>query len=287
MKTEMTEGHKIPRLQFGIYDGAGDQDYWTFWRMVNKPSECPQYAWKSLKQAQFFINRAWKDMNGKLAKYMSTWTIGEKVWDFPQPKAPDGTVLVVQCESNITHINGKRLGRKSRRTGFLLFLDYFGVLAYYETKFGYNDRDGGSWIKKFNLLYETEQGEERRKRNEHQMELVQLAEEKKQADLLKSQHVGEQGDRREFTLKIVHIAEYDSVYGRGQAYSLEDKDGNRFTWMTGGNGIYIKEDCADTNDTVTLLATIKSHGEFRGQKVTYLTRAKTLEIHHPEETENA
>lgn len=95
-------------------------------------------------------------------------------------------------------------------------------------------------------------------------------------------HIGTVGKRMEITAKLACRYEFSNFYGDSFLYKFEDNDGNILTWKTAtilsltGN----KDDYPRKGDTVTFKATVKEHGEYKGQDQTVLSRVKVLAIQH-------
>lgn len=82
-----------------------------------------------------------------------------------------------------------------------------------------------------------------------------------------SKHVGKVGER--ITVKVNVLREFckDGEYGVTHIYTMQDEDGNIFTWFS-SNGIL------EERQTVTLKGTVKAHDIFNGKAQTVLTRCK-------------
>jgi hypothetical protein len=80
-----------------------------------------------------------------------------------------------------------------------------------------------------------------------------------------SQHVGQVGERLTLKLTTLSHFEKDGQYGLTVIHKLQDADGNQYTWFCTGEALPVGE-------TVTVKATVKAHGEFRGVAQTTLTR---------------
>ena len=107
-----------------------------------------------------------------------------------------------------------------------------------------------------------------------------------------SEWVGEIKERRDFDLTLIRDYRYERpayTYGYETAhiYTLADDEGNCFVWKTTswldwnprgnivGGKDYVQ---AVPGDRVTLRATVKEHGEYRGIKQTVITRPKVEKI---------
>ena len=90
-----------------------------------------------------------------------------------------------------------------------------------------------------------------------------------------SQHIGTVGERRDFTLTITFITEFNTQFGITTVYGLRDADNNVViykgtTCLWNAN----KTKPAIKGEEVTFKATIKEHGERDGVKQTILARPK-------------
>ena len=103
-----------------------------------------------------------------------------------------------------------------------------------------------------------------------------------------SEWVGEEKQRMELELTLVRDYQYDRQgYGyrsieTAHIYTFADAEGNCFVWKT-ANLIDVDVEDADGNfewvvadlgDKVTMKATVKEHGEYRGVKQTVINRPK-------------
>jgi hypothetical protein len=82
---------------------------------------------------------------------------------------------------------------------------------------------------------------------------------------VESQHVGTIKERREFTLKVNRVMALAGAFGVTHLHLMEDADGNRFKWF-GSTSL------DESEDFVTVKATVKNHGEYKGIKETILNR---------------
>jgi hypothetical protein len=85
----------------------------------------------------------------------------------------------------------------------------------------------------------------------------------------KSEWVGEEKERREFTLTVLRVFELDSDWGVTSLHKMVDADGNIFVW-------YASNECLEQGKTFKLRGTVKRHDEYRGTKQTVLTRCVVL-----------
>lgn len=125
--------------------------------------------------------------------------------------------------------------------------------------------------------------------DEYQAELDAEAKLKAMRDFSGSEWVGEPKNRLDLTLTLVNDYVYDgcaySYYDSttSHIYTFRDTDGNCFVWKTKNplstydeqTGEYVD---AEIGDIVTMKATVKEHGEYRGNKQTVITRPRISTI---------
>lgn len=80
-----------------------------------------------------------------------------------------------------------------------------------------------------------------------------------------SAHVGEVGQRIDLELTVERVIETESDFGALNILVMRDVNNNQFVWKTGAAS-------AKPGEQLKLRATVKRHGEFRGEKQTDLTR---------------
>lgn len=84
-----------------------------------------------------------------------------------------------------------------------------------------------------------------------------------------SEHVGELGKRQTFRLTVRKVQHFDGQYGTTTLLVMSDANGNVVKWFASGT----------KNPTIgaslTIVATVKAHGEYRGTKETVVTRGVT------------
>lgn len=100
-------------------------------------------------------------------------------------------------------------------------------------------------------------------------------------------HVGTVGCRIETRATLVRKYEFAGVYGVVYLYKLADENGNILTWKTSTimSGTKNRNGSDDVDfvrkgDTVTMKATVKEHGSYKGEDQTVLSRVKVLKIDH-------
>ena len=91
---------------------------------------------------------------------------------------------------------------------------------------------------------------------------------------LASQHIGTVGERRDFTLTVSFVTDFQTQFGITNVFGLRDADGNIVIYK-GSSALYNADhQFAVKGDTVTVKATIKEHGERDGVKQTIIARPK-------------
>lgn len=99
--------------------------------------------------------------------------------------------------------------------------------------------------------------------------MYKKAQEDKLAQKTPSQWVGAVGQKIAPTsVKVTGEQTIDGPYGRTQIVRMQDANGNMYTWFNNSAGKY------QQGEEMTIVGTIKKHDEFRGTKVTVLTRVK-------------
>lgn len=97
----------------------------------------------------------------------------------------------------------------------------------------------------------------------------------READKALSQHVGVEGERRDFTLTVKAVPSFDTAYGTLYVHICRDDAGNVV--------IYKGKEIAEKGQRITLKATIKAHGEREGEKQTIIARPANVKVVPPEE----
>jgi hypothetical protein len=101
-----------------------------------------------------------------------------------------------------------------------------------------------------------------------------LDREEMQKQSAKSVFVGTPGDRTTLALKFLGHTPFEGAFGTGYCCRFVDPNGNAFRWFTGANCPFYDQ---DKGGFVSAKATVKSHEEYRGTKLTHLSRLKVLE----------
>lgn len=95
-------------------------------------------------------------------------------------------------------------------------------------------------------------------------------------------HIGKVGKRIEIQATLACRYEFSGFYGPSFLYKFESESGDILTWKTAtilslpGE----KDDYPRKGDTVVFKATVKEHGEYKGQDQTVISRVKLLAIQH-------
>lgn len=125
--------------------------------------------------------------------------------------------------------------------------------------------------------------------DEYQAELDAKAKLRALRDFNGSEWVAEPKKRLDLTLTLVNDYVYEgesySYYDSGvrHIYTLRDENGNCFVWKTSNLIELWNEDAeeyteAEVGSKVSMRATVKEHGEYKGTKQTVLTRCKIQAI---------
>jgi hypothetical protein len=85
-----------------------------------------------------------------------------------------------------------------------------------------------------------------------------------------SEHQGQLKERMQVELHVTRRNGWQTDFGYKTAYTMEDRSGNSYVWMTTSLGF--PETANDTNNWFLVKGTVKKHSEFRGVKQTELTR---------------
>lgn len=85
--------------------------------------------------------------------------------------------------------------------------------------------------------------------------------------------VGVSGDKVSVSATLERHAGFDTQYGYKTVLSFRDEEGNGLTWKTQSppNGLVV-------GSNYRLLATVKEHGEYKGEKQTEIIRVKVAEL---------
>ncbi len=123
---------------------------------------------------------------------------------------------------------------------------------------------------------------------EEVIEKLEEIEKRNEEKRLSSKHVGEVGQRiGQLSLTLTGSYSWDSAYGTQILYFFEDSDHNAFVWKTSSGfcrTVPVEEGSfarsyrpVEKGEIVKVRATIKAHGEYKGQEQTTLTRVKLEE----------
>lgn len=109
-----------------------------------------------------------------------------------------------------------------------------------------------------------------------------------------SNHIGEVGKRIELTVTLVREYRFESYFGYNQTttiYTMEDADRNILVWKTNGYMWLetvnargdIDTDFPRKGDEVTIRATVKEHGEYKGSNRQFSPASRLLasSMHRP------
>jgi len=83
-------------------------------------------------------------------------------------------------------------------------------------------------------------------------------------------HVGTVGKRETFSgLVCTRVNSFDSAFGTCYIHVFADIEGNELVWKT-------SQQVADVGENISLKATVKEHGDYKGTPQTYISRAKVI-----------
>lgn len=92
-----------------------------------------------------------------------------------------------------------------------------------------------------------------------------------------SDYVGNPGERKTFDLLVVSTSEFNTKYGKTYLHRMSDDNGNIFIWMTGTRKLV-------EHQRYKIIATIKDHTLYHGEKQTLLVRCVVLAEDNHEST---
>lgn len=106
----------------------------------------------------------------------------------------------------------------------------------------------------------------------------------REAKRSESQHVGTVGERVTLTLKVLHFTCFDGAFGTTYVHIMADEHGNAVVYKGSARLMDDDGNRAHAGDTVTLKATVKGHGDYKGQRQTMLARPKVVALAKAEGT---
>ena len=113
-------------------------------------------------------------------------------------------------------------------------------------------------------------------------------ERKRDAARPSSYHVGEVKKRQNFDVEVAGVHHIDTDYGMTVIYRFIMDDGPVLTWFS-SRVIYIPDNSSggaerslDIGDRITIKATVKSHGEYKGTPQTIITRGAVQSVNGAE-----
>jgi hypothetical protein len=105
------------------------------------------------------------------------------------------------------------------------------------------------------------------------------AKEAARANMPKSTHVGQPGDRITHTVTVEAVIGLpDYGYGPSTLYKLRSDAGPVLAWKTGSGAPRIDGKPLQQGDRATVTATVKAHADFKGEAETRVLRAKFAAI---------
>lgn len=160
--------------------------------------------------------------------------------------------------------------RSIRRSGWVYVLDQFGIVAKYKLKYIYGNGGRSSSV--------DPDGTECVFKRSPNVVLVKPVPADAVVD--PSKHVGDVGDKVEFTGTVVNVHTFDKTpmgywdSATGHKTTIKVGDDIFMYWGMAKVERSDGEGYAQKGETVTFKATIKAHGEYKGQKQTTISRPK-------------
>jgi hypothetical protein len=88
--------------------------------------------------------------------------------------------------------------------------------------------------------------------------------------------VGEIGERRQFTLRLVNRIDCETQWGRSYLHLFTDEQGNRYKWFGSTKLRNQADNPVDIEAVVMVKATVKKHDLYNNIKQTALSRVKMV-----------
>ena len=179
---------------------------------------------------------------------------------------PEGAEILIFVNEVFSGTNGKNFGKKSRRRERFVWANSGGVIRVDTLKIKYDDKNGSSCVDR------VEVGEQTPRIPDPEVETLDLEQAERQKAIetkrAASQYIGDIGERREFRLTLRFKTSFVTQYGYSTVFVFDDEMGNAVKYMGS----------ADLNvgrgETVSIVATIKAHDEYKGEKQTSILRPK-------------
>lgn len=103
-----------------------------------------------------------------------------------------------------------------------------------------------------------------------------VAKQKAAEKATESRHVGTVKKRDEMTLTLIRSFSFDTDFGLMYIHKMQDPEGNSIVWKTGNAVRDSNRRLLEAGQTVRVKATVKEHGEYKGEKQTVVTRVTPL-----------
>lgn len=251
--------------------GYDKEQFISYKGMVNRGG-----YFSSAKQAAYF---------DKFVKSLSYHVGPCTAWDDSVDVAEGEYLLILEATVNGTNfaqdhldphrgLRGYGWGRHARHYSLGFVFDAMGVARMYRLKRKYSS-EGGSAPRGDRTTVEFQREDDAQKISELSNGIAQnnkeIADRKAAIEAKKaaSEYVGEVGDRIEVKGTGRLITFHDGQYGRSYLYLISDADGNTIKYF---GGKYFGE-----KFEVSMVATVKKHEEYNGEKQTVINRPAKVE----------
>lgn len=232
---------------FEFYEGD-DQTFKTLQGLVKFNNG----QFKSVKQAEFLTKTLRRLRDGDTPEFVQS--------KFGLPMADNQYIVFVQAT-----VRWVDYGSDSYRpVGWVFVMDNQGVVAQYKLSWQGTMRQGTS--------VDPSKTKELWVRAEITTPLV--FEKAAEPARIESQHIGYVGERLELTGKVLSVTQFE----KRKFHYYDSTIGNITRLDIGGNVVVYFGFLAERGETVTIMATIKSHDEYQGRKQTVISRPKILNV---------
>ena len=231
----------------------------TFFHMVKG-----NYKWKSDKQANYFYNQ--------YARFADIQPISIKKNDIPE-----GTEMIFSAEMVITGAaHGVDFGRKSRVKEYVLYMNRNGLIRADQLKFGYNDKEGRSWLKGVEKGTPTGIKPYVQTPEENEKDREVAAKRKVWQKIKKSKYIGKPGEKMNLKLNFLNYNSFETQYGLMKIYMFYDDKFNVFVYKGSKSfhgDIHPRD---DRYKSFNFQFKLKKHEEYNGTKQNVMERPKLL-----------
>ena len=164
-------------------------------------------------------------------------------------------------------------GRRTRRKAWIFVMDEVGVVAMYTGRFSYNDHVGTSWPNEEKTECKWERDNAEAKATATKFAAENAARQKEIAEAkAASDYVGEVGDKKfQVVGTISFVKEFYSDYGMNYLNIIKDAGGNTIKYMG-------SKHLGESGSSIEMVAGIKAHEEYNGEKQTVVWRPRKIEV---------